>query len=69
MIDEAYLLVKRRSPQVQSRREQGRMVYDVDLKRRIGFIGGQEGRRKGNPPATHVRLVLEDDRVITAFPY
>ena len=69
VIDEAYLLVKQRSPQVQSKREQNRMVHDVNLRRRIGFVGGQEGRRKGNPPATHVRLVLEDDRVITAFPF
>jgi len=69
VLDEAYLLVKQRSPRVQSRREQDRMVYEVDMRRRIGFVGGQEGRRKGNPPATHVRLVLEDDRVITVFPF
>jgi hypothetical protein len=41
----------------------------ADLRRRIGFVGGQQGWRQGNPPATHVRLVLEDDRVITAFPF
>jgi hypothetical protein len=69
VIDEAYLLVQAGSPQVQSRREGQRTVHEVDLRRRIGFVGGQEGRRRGNPPATHVRLVLEDDRVITAFPF
>jgi hypothetical protein len=69
VIDEAYLLVRAGSPQVQSRREGDRMVHEVDLQRRIGFVGGQQGRRLGNPPATQVRLVLENDRVITAFPF
>jgi hypothetical protein len=69
VIDEAYLLVKTRSPQVQSRQQGVRTVHEVDLGRRIGFVGGQEGRRRGNPPATQVRLVLEEDRVITAFPF
>ncbi len=69
VIDEAYLLVRAGSPQVQSRREGDRMVHEVDLRRRIGFVGGQQGRRLGNPPATQVRLVLEGDRVITAFPF
>jgi hypothetical protein len=69
VLDEAYLLVKAGGPQVKSRREGQRMVHEVDLRRRIGFVGGQQGRRQGNPPATHVRLVLEDDRVITAFPF
>lgn len=69
VIDEAYLLVQAGSRQVKSRQERQRMVHDVDLRRRIGFVGGREGRRQGNPPATRVRLVLEDDRVITAFPF
>ena len=69
VIDEAYLLVQAGSPQVQSRREGQRTVHEVNLQRRIGFVGGQEGGRRGNPPATRVRLVLEDDRVITAFPF
>ncbi len=68
-IEEAYLLVQAGSPQVQSRHEGQRTVHEVNLQRRIGFVGGQEGGRRGNPPATRVRLVLEDDRVITAFPF
>lgn len=69
VIDEAYLLVQAGSPQVQTRHERQRTVHEVNLRRRIGFVGGQEGGRRGNPPATRVRLVLEDDRVITAFPF
>jgi hypothetical protein len=69
VIDEAYLLVKAGSPQIESRQEGQRMVHEVNLGRRIGFVGGQQGRRQGHPPATRVRLVLEEDRVITAFPF
>lgn len=69
VIDEAYLLVKQRSPQVSSKREGSRMVHEVNMRRRIGYMGGREGRRRNNPPATRVRLVLEDERLITAFPY
>jgi hypothetical protein len=69
VIDEAYLLVREGSPRVQSQREGRRTVHNVDIGRRIGFVGGQDGARDGNPSATHVRLVLEEDRLITAFPY
>jgi hypothetical protein len=40
----------------------------VDLGRRIGYIGGQTGKRKNYPAASHLRLVLEGQNVITAFP-
>ena len=69
VLDEAYGLIKEDSRQVRSNREGDRTVYEVDMQRRIGFVGGRDGKRDGNPPAQHIRLVLEDDRVITAFPY
>jgi hypothetical protein len=69
VIDEAYLLTQQGGRQVRSRREGARLVHEVDLRRRIGFVGGQVGAAEGHPPATHVRLILEDDRVISAFPY
>ena len=68
-IDEAYLLTKRGGPRVKTQRQGSRTVYEIDLARRIGYLGGQVGQRQGHPPATHVRLVLESDRVITAFPF
>ena len=48
--------------------ERGRTVYTVDMGKRIGFVGGQSGQRKNNPFSRRVRLVLEGNRVITAFP-
>ncbi len=68
-IDEAYLLTKRGGPRVKTQRQGPRTVYEVDLARRIGYLGGQVGQRQGHPPASHIRLVLEGDRVITAFPF
>ena len=50
-------------------RDRGRTIFEVDLGRRIGFVGGQTGKRKIRPPARHVRLVLDENRVITAFPF
>jgi len=68
-IDEAYLLIKKKSKRVSSKRDGGRTVYEVDLGKRIGYIGGQSGKRQGKPACNHVRLVLEGNSVITAFPF
>lgn len=68
VIDEAYLIAKGGGPRVDVEREGGRTIYTVDLHRRIGYIGGQSGQRSNHPPATGLRLVLEDVDVITAFP-
>lgn len=69
VIDEAYLLAQQGGPRVTAERQGERLVYEVDLRRRIGFVGGQVGKHRGHPPATHVRLILEGDRVISAFPF
>lgn len=45
-----------------------RTIYTVDMGGRVGFVGGRDGKRKRNPMARRVRLVLEGNRVITAFP-
>ena len=67
LVDEAYLQAQAgRDTRVQ--REEERTVYDVNLRRRIGYIGGTSGKRRNHPPAKHLRLVVEGDRLITAFP-
>ncbi len=48
--------------------EDGRKIYTVDMGGRIGFIGGQTGKQKRNPIARRVRMVIEGNRVITAYP-
>ena len=67
-IDEAYLLSKRRDRAVKVEDSGSRKVYTVNLRRRIGFIGGRAGKRDNHPAAKGLRLVLEDKDVITAFP-
>ncbi len=71
LIDEAYELIKQDSDRVDKEpsRGDGKQAYVVDMKRKIGFRGGQSGRRSGNPPLTRIKLVLADNRVITAYPY
>jgi hypothetical protein len=69
VIDEAYRLIQARGREVvRSERDEGRMVYTVDLGRRIGFVGGQSGARQRHPEARHLRLILDGVDVITAFP-
>ncbi|TWU42399.1 hypothetical protein [Novipirellula artificiosorum] len=48
--------------------DQGRTIYTVDMGSRVGYVGGRDGNRKRKPMARRVRLVLEGNRVITAYP-
>lgn len=67
LVDEAYLQAQT-GRDTRTRNEDERIVYDVNLRRRIGYIGGESGKRRNHPAATHLRLVVEGDRLITAFP-
>jgi hypothetical protein len=66
-IDEAFVqaLTGRNT---RTQREGDRTVHTVDMGRVVGFVGGETGAREGRPPARKIRMVLEDRRVITAFP-
>ena len=68
VLDEAYMKIRSGGRGVRKSKQDNRMVYTVDLRRRIGYIGGQSGKRRNNPPVNHVRIVLEGKRVITAYP-
>lgn len=67
LVDEAYeqALTGKRTA---TKREGERTVYEVDLGRKIGYIGGQSGNRRNRPPARHLRLVVQGKNFITAFP-
>lgn len=67
LIDEAYeqALTGKRT---KTEREGRRTVYCIDLKRKIGTIGGESGNRRGHPSARHLQLVLDGKNVITAYP-
>lgn len=67
LIDEAYHQAER-GLRTHKSVDRQRTVYTVDLGRSIGFVGGRGGRQRGNPPARHLRIVLEGRNVITAYP-
>lgn len=67
LIDEAYGIAQT-GKDTKSDPAGNRIAYTINLRRRIGYIGGQSGNRRGKPAARHLKLVLEGDRVITAFP-
>lgn len=69
VIDEAWSLVKSNATAVRTSHEGSRDIHDVDLKRRIGFVGGQVGNERGKPAASHLRLIVEGDSIISAYPY
>ena len=67
IVDQAYLQAQTgRDTRIQN--EDERIVYDVNLRQRIGYVGGQSGNRRNRPAAKHLRIVVEGDRLITAFP-
>lgn len=69
MIDEAYMIAQKRGPPQVVTEDQGdRETITVNLNRKIGFMGGENGARRGYPPLKKIKLVLEDRDVITAYP-
>ncbi len=48
--------------------DEGRVIYNRRYGRRVGYIGGQDGNRQRKPMARRVRIVLDQQRVITAYP-
>lgn len=69
LLDEAYVMSQQNSPNVRSKSDRDRTVLTVDMGRQIGYVGGQSGNRRGQPSARHLRIVLEGNRVITAYPF
>lgn len=67
LIDEAYSLAKS-GRQTRTEREGPRTVHVVDMKRRVGYVGGEGGARRNNPTATRVQLIVEGERFVTAYP-
>jgi hypothetical protein len=68
LIDEAYGLAKSKSPRSQYESSKGNDKYDVDMKRKVGFDGGKKGQRNNYRSLNKVRMILDGNRVITAFP-
>ena len=68
IIDDAYSLVKKKSPRAKYESSDGKDKYDVDMQRKVGFDGGQKGQRNSHRALNKVRMILDGNRVITAFP-
>lgn len=68
VLDEAWLVAKFKKKRAKIDKQGKRTVYTVDMKRRIGYVGGRVGKQRRHPVAKHVRMVLEGRNVITAFP-
>lgn len=68
-IDDAYARGKRGAKGVRKTQEDNRTIYEAPFTQPIGYIGGRDGRRDGNPPAKRLRLVVEGNKFITAFPF
>lgn len=68
LVDEAYrLALAGKNTHVEE--EGNRTVYTINLGRQIGTIGGEIGNRRGQPAARHLKLVLEGENFVTAFPF
>jgi len=68
-LDDAFERAKRGAKGTSQSAEDRRTIYEVNFDQAIGYIGGRDGKRSGNPSAKRVRLVVEGNRVITAFPF
>lgn len=66
-IDKAYERAKKKQ-RTTVKEERGSTVYTVDMGGRVGYVGGQTGKRKRNPMARRVKIVVQGNRIITAFP-
>lgn len=66
-IDQAYERAKK-NQRTTKQVDRDRTIYTVDMGRRVGYVGGRDGNRQNKPMARRVKLVLEGNQVITAYP-
>ncbi len=66
-IDRAYERAKK-GQRTTKKVDDERTIYTVDLGQRVGYVGGRDGGRRRKPMARRVRLVVEGNRFITAYP-
>jgi hypothetical protein len=69
IIDEAWLSAQIGGSHVQVEFQGNRTIYRVDMGRRVGYEGGQDGAAAGHPGLSRVRIVVRNgDEILTAFP-
>lgn len=68
IVDEAWTIARAGGPRVRTSVNGNRTTYVVDMMRRVGYVGGQEGASMGNPAANFVVIVVQNGRdLITSF--
>lgn len=68
-IDDAYQRAKRKDKGTKQYDEEGRTIYEASFAKSIGYLGGEQGKRRKNPKLNRLRLVVDGEAVITAFPF
>jgi hypothetical protein len=66
-IDRAYDRAKQ-GQRTTTQNDGDRTIYTVDMGGRVGFVGGRDGARRNHPMARRVRLVVQGNQFITAYP-
>ena len=68
VLDEAWQLAEKKK--LRANAEGDRSSYLIRMNRRVGYLGGQTGKQRGNPALDRVFIVFETDskNIVTAFP-
>lgn len=68
-IDQTYKRAKRKEKGTKSYTDEGRTIYEASFANTLGYLGGEQGKRRNHPKLKRIRLVVDGEAVITAFPF
>lgn len=68
VLDKAYTMIKNKHRGVNKKGGDRNDEYTIDMPNVIGYVGGEAGNRQGKPKTKRLKLILNEDRVITAYP-
>jgi hypothetical protein len=68
-IDKGYRMAMSKAKGTKTSEEDGMTVLEITFEKKIGFVGGSDGRKKGTPSTKRLRIIVNGDRLITAFPF
>ena len=64
LIDRAFHIAGADKNRVRINQQDDRYVYTVNMKKRVGYVGGIVGKRKGFPECQFIRIVVEDKNIM-----
>lgn len=68
LLDRGYAMVKQDAREVQSSDDGDRTELTIDMPDPIGYVGGKSGKRDNFPTTNRLKMILENDRIVTAYP-